>query len=443
MPTNREQQHTSHREAYDIVRRSFHDPSVPSAVASALLDEFRNEYPHGSLWLKLKAKHLLYRRLHPGRFKNAPEPTVNGDILSTHAQGNPKDVLLVSHEMSLTGAPRALLTLAVELKTIGYNPVIFALKNGPLTEEAQKAGITVVADRHAWLSGLAFNRRDKRMEAFFNSFGTILVNTLDAIKQCRWLHLSGCRLIAWIHEAERTYEILGIDNLDSFLKPYDEVYVVGEWAGSHAAKRMQHPERLSTLLYGIDPTEFRADDPTSDAGKLHILMAGAIDERKGHHMLLEALQRLDNSIKNSITIHIAGPVINNSLARELKKQSDVIAFHGALPHDRLMQMLADSDALLCPSLDDPMPIVCTEAFQLCKPVIVSDHTGTAAFIRNGENGFLVKGGDAQSLADGIKALIDSRMRLPEIGKRSHSIYSEYFSPEVFRKNIVRIFPSIS
>lgn len=443
MPTNREQPHTSPREAYDIVRRSFHDPSVPSAVASALLDEFRNEYPHDSLWLKLKAKHLLYRSLHPGRFKNAPEPTVNGDILSTHAQGNPKDMLLVSHEMSLTGAPRALLTLAVELKAIGYNPVIFALKNGPLTEEAQKAGITVVADRHAWLSGLAFNRRDKRMEAFFNSFGTILVNTLDAIKQCRWLHLSGCRLIAWIHEAERTYEILGIDNLDSFLEPYDEVYVVGEWAGSHAAKRMQHPERLSTLLYGIDPTEFRADDPTSDAGKLHILMAGAIDERKGHHMLLEALQRLDNSIKNSITIHIAGPVINNSLARELKKQSDVIAFHGALPHDRLMQMLADSDALLCPSLDDPMPIVCTEAFQLCKPVIVSDHTGTAAFIRNGENGFLVKGGDAQSLADGIKALIDSRMRLPEIGKRSHSIYSEYFSPEVFRKNIVRIFPSIS
>lgn len=63
---------------------------------------------------------------------------------------------------------------------------------------------------------------------------------------------------------------------------------------------MQHPERLSTLLYGIDPTEFRADDPTSDAGKLHILMAGAIDERKGHHMLLEALQRLDNSIKTAL-----------------------------------------------------------------------------------------------------------------------------------------------
>lgn len=97
--------------------------------------------------------------------------------------------------------------LAVELKAIGYNPVIFALKNGPLTDEAQKAGITVVADRQTWLSGLTFNRRDKRMEAFFNSFGTILVNTLDAVKQCRWLHLSGSRLIAWIHEAERTYEI--------------------------------------------------------------------------------------------------------------------------------------------------------------------------------------------------------------------------------------------
>lgn len=64
------------------------------------------------------------------QIQNAPKPTVNGGILSTHAQGNPKDVLLVSHEMSLTGAPRALLTLAVELKAVGYNPVIFALKTG-------------------------------------------------------------------------------------------------------------------------------------------------------------------------------------------------------------------------------------------------------------------------------------------------------------------------
>lgn len=439
MTTNREH-HTSPKEAYNIVRRSFHDPSVPSSVASALQDEFCKEYPTGSLRLKLKAKHLLYRRLHPGKFKNAPEPAINGEILSVHSPGHPKDMLLVSHEMSLTGAPRALLTLAVELKAIGYNPIIFALKNGPLTDEAQNKGITVVADRHAWLSGMAFNRRDKRLETFFNSFGTILVNTLDAVKQCQWLHLSGSRLIAWIHEAERTYELLGIDNLDSLLEPYDEIYVVGEWARAHAAKRMCHHERLSTLLYGIDATEFRASGPTSDTGKLHILMAGAIDERKGHHMVLKALQLLDNSIKTRITVHIAGPVINHSLARELKKQGDVIEFHGALPHHRLMQMLGCSDALLCPSLDDPMPIVCTEAFQLCKPVIVSDHTGTAAFIRNGENGFLVKGGDAHSLADGIKTLIDSKHRLPEIGRLSHSIYTDFFSPEVFRKNIVKIFP---
>ena len=53
-------------------------------------------------------------------------------------------VLLLSHEMNLTGAPIALLTLARTMQGIGYAPVVISPRDGPLSEEYVRHGISVV-----------------------------------------------------------------------------------------------------------------------------------------------------------------------------------------------------------------------------------------------------------------------------------------------------------
>ena len=71
--------------------------------------------------------------------------------------------------------------------------------------------------------------------------------------------------------------------------------------------------------------------------------------------------------------------------------------------------------------------------------MVSDATGTASFIRDDENGFLVKGGDAASLADGLRRLLSNGNRLSEIGKQGYSIYQDNFSLDSFADSVMKVF----
>ena len=88
-----------------------------------------------------------------------------------------------------------------------------------------------------------------------------------------------------------------------------------------------------------------------------------------------------------------------------------------------------------PSLDDPMPIVCTEAMMLSKPIIVSDHTGTASLIKEGESGFVVQAGNPQSLANAIKISVNNKEKLAAMGKQARTVFEQYFTNNIFRNQV--------
>ena len=52
-----------------------------------------------------------------------------------------KAILLFNHELTLTGAPRALMNMAVSMQKQGYYPVIISWKDGPMAEEIKESGI--------------------------------------------------------------------------------------------------------------------------------------------------------------------------------------------------------------------------------------------------------------------------------------------------------------
>ena len=108
-------------------------------------------------------------------------------------------------------------------------------------------------------------------------------------------------------------------------------------------------------------------------------------------------------------------------------------------HHKLLEIMSSIDILICPSRDDPMPIVCTEAMMLSKPVIVSTHTGTASFIHDGINGFVFDSGNSKQLADSIVKAVNNSHLLPDMGKRARKIYEEYFTLEQIDKNVKQIF----
>jgi len=436
------------KDAFNAIRRYLHNPQVTTADVKALCDEFCRTYHGNRLCRKLRMKYLFHRVLMGHKYHRTKPFTYGLDFMAervqSHSAADPRDILLISHEMSLTGAPRALLTLGIALKKAGFRPAILTLRNGDLIAEAEARQIPVVADISSVLkSSIMPSDRGSELCRFIQSFPTIFYNTLEAMMLFTLIPAPGARKLGWIHEAEGAYHDFNNNNdFGKFISQFDDIFIVGDFARSHAVKRSPLAENFKNLYYGVEPLDDNIcqSKHTFLDGRIHILMAGSLNRRKGHYVLAEALGMLDDATLDAIHIHVVGSALKTNLAQKLKAAGKgAVSCPGEMPHDELMRLFASMDALLCPSLDDPMPIVCTEAFQLGVAVLVSDHTGTASFIRDGKNGFLVKAGDAQSLADGIKRIVAMRNRLPQIGDAARSIYEDNFRMEAFEQHVKEIF----
>jgi glycosyltransferase involved in cell wall biosynthesis len=141
-------------------------------------------------------------------------------------------------------------------------------------------------------------------------------------------------------------------------------------------------------------------------------------------------------VLKGLHIKIVGKTISKTIADQLlADRTGCIEMVGSVTHDRLMQIMASMDILLCSSIDDPMPIVCTEAMMLSKPVIVSSNTGTASFIVEEENGFVFHSGDAQALADAITRAVNSRNRLAQMGQKARLVFEQNFTNKIFEASV--------
>ena len=89
------------------------------------------------------------------------------------------------------------------------------------------------------------------------------------------------------------------------------------------------------------------------------------------------------------------------------------------------------DVIVCPSMEDPLPVVMTEGMMFYKPCIASDATGTAEFIADGENGFVVRAGDPIDLAEKMEWFINNKKNICTMGQAARRVYEENFRMENF------------
>ena len=114
-----------------------------------------------------------------------------------------------------------------------------------------------------------------------------------------------------------------------------------------------------------------------------------------------------------------------------------VVLKGPVSREKIGEILRSADVMVCPSREDPMPTVAAEAMMYELPCILSNAAGTAAYIREGENGFVFSNGDASELAGKIRWCIGNREKLTGLGKRARKIYEERFSMDVFEGNLCR------
>ena len=113
-------------------------------------------------------------------------------ISSKEEYNNP--VLLISHELSRTGAPIQLLELAKALCALGYQPFVYSLSEGDLIYDYMNINIPVICQLGSVPSADWINR-------LVDDYNIIFVNTLLLASYVRYLSTRSKRIFWWIHES--------------------------------------------------------------------------------------------------------------------------------------------------------------------------------------------------------------------------------------------------
>lgn len=162
-------------------------------------------------------------------------------------------------------------------------------------------------------------------------------------------------------------------------------------------------------------------------GAFQVLFVGRLVERKGVHILLDAVAAL--RAERPVHVHIVGDGPERGRLEARASQLDLRAhvyFHGAVSDEALAKRFAECDVFVLPAVVDGkgdtegLGVVLLEALQSGVPVIASAAGGITDIVKHEETGLLVPPGDAEALALAIRRLQEDpalASRLTERGQR--------------------------
>ncbi|MFZ4773874.1 MAG: glycosyltransferase family 4 protein [Terrimicrobiaceae bacterium] len=180
--------------------------------------------------------------------------------------------------------------------------------------------------------------------------------------------------------------------------------------------------------------------------KKSLAFVGTIVERKGVHLIAEALARMLETLRRDIVLHVFGDrpgaasTYEASVLAELHTLlGDRLVTHGTIPAIDVARALSGIECLLAPSLEEMFGNQLIESLLVGCRAIVTEGTAMAENLRRFGGGVVVPQRDPQALATAIVASITGSSRNEDhlevrnriqaymgpdmVGKRHEEVYS--------------------
>jgi len=142
---------------------------------------------------------------------------------------------------------------------------------------------------------------------------------------------------------------------------------------------------------------------------------------------------------------IAGDGPHKESLQELAKKLDIndnITFAGYVTPQQKSKLLAESNALLFPSLIEGFGLVILESFQQKRPVLVSDISPMSDIVENNKTGLVVDPHDEKKWADAIIWLIKNPQESQIMGVKGNKTLRAKYSQELFYEKILKMYHDI-
>jgi L-malate glycosyltransferase len=239
--------------------------------------------------------------------------------------------------------------------------------------------------------------------------------------------------------------------IDFFVKRSVSTFITGsEFAGT-ALKKVLGGKKIKwqKIYNGIKIREIR-ENPDQVISRLHLSpnrlrfgMIALFEERKGHIILIKAIEKLIEDKQPIPYILLEGHgVLKYSLLQYVKEKSleEHIKFIGDENH--IFDFINSLDALVSPSIkNEDFPNVILEAMALGKPVIGTEVAGIPEQIST-KTGLVIPPGDIAALALAISTMTESKEKRIQFGINAKNKFDQNFDQQISVKNYMELYATL-
>jgi glycosyltransferase involved in cell wall biosynthesis len=361
-------------------------------------------------------------------------------------------VLLLLHEMSLTGAPRVILD-ALDVIGDQLDLRMIALKGGPLEPDFHRYGpVSIprpgsgtpgpsIRDYARTLFSKAVNARLSQQIAVWRP-QVIYANTVVALRLVNTLRLPKVPVILHVHELSfciyaytRTFPKL--------LRDWPTHYIAASKAVEQCLVRESaiDPSRITII-----PEFSRADIASADHqpreernGVFIVGGAGVPQWRKGIELWLHTAAELQPLLPNTNFQFMWVGVDEGTQSyafREMARKLDLDSMVHFVPAtNRPFEHFRRFDVFCMTSWEDPCPLVVLENMMLGKPVLCFAGGGGAPE-EVGDAGIVIPRFSPRLMAEAIRDLVQAPDRLAALGRAAQDRVRSHFSAAVLAPKIL-------
>lgn len=335
-------------------------------------------------------------------------------------------VLLISHELSVTGAPNSLLRHARYLSGAGHDVDVWTYRDGPLRAEYEKAGFVpkVVEDSRDAVKA-EFEKSDR--------YDLIVCNTIRTYRAVDVLQRYGIPVVWFVRETLLLDEDMWVNpDFARVFRSFYNLYTVSEYNAGIVRRYNPNVRVVHNSVADVFPCFSEIGD------EVRFGYIGSIMPVKGVDVLLEAFSEVKADMPGC-SLKIAGRPWTDFGKDVFSRYRDApgVEWLGEVRDEAKDSFFGGIDVLCVPSLDEPSGLTVIEGTMYGKAIVTTDRTG-ANYLVSAANGRIVAAGDGNSLAKAMLELVRKRRELPELQRCSRESYLEAGTVDVERGAVLKM-----
>ncbi len=348
-------------------------------------------------------------------------------------QNREKKILVITHQLSRTGAPIVLLDMIRVFWEQGYKLEVITMLDGELRTELEKMEIPIKVQEH-------FLQQADEFFAYAGGFDFVVANTLVTFEALHLLKYMQIPVLWWLHEGRQYFEYFH-KVLPDFQELPSNIHVVS--VGHYVQKVVEELYGVTTEILHFGIEDKYTNHRRSTGNKVRFLTAGTYSKVKAQDILVEAIRRLPEEYQQKAEFFFCGneQMYDESIflpVKQLCEEYENVTLLHQLSRSETLEWMEQCDCLVVPSRIDPIPTVAVEMMMKGNLCLCTEVCGVAHYIEDGVNGFTVPAEDVQALAEKIVYIIENNCHLDDIRLAGRKIFEMYFSKQVFEPKVLEL-----